>query len=296
MVRIPERVQRLAGIRVVSLPSVSFSPETVASGRVVDIQPLIALRNRYKMAESAQTAANARARESRSALERTRKLQTSGAVSSRQLQQARSGWVEENARRSARHAELALIREQATLGWGKVLARTFLDAKPGDYAEFASHRRVLIRVVLKPGTHLPESVKTIHISRASDRGQARAATLVSRAPGSAAGPQGESWFFSAPAADLWTGMKLSAWIPDSANKHSGLRIPAAAIVWHSGSPWIYVRHEQALFSRRKIIEYTDLGDVWFSRQPDTLVNQAVIQGAQTLLSEEYRWQIPDEDD
>ena len=73
-------------------------------------------------------------------------------------------------------------------------------------------------------------------------------------------------------------------------------MPASAIVWQQGRAWAYFRTGPQTFARRAMATnlpaprggYVEMGI------PDNA--EVVVEGAQTLLSEEFRTQMPTEQD
>jgi hypothetical protein len=75
-----------------------------------------------------------------------------------------------------------------------------------------------------------------------------------------------------------------------------VRVPERAVVWYGGRPWVYVEIQTGRFARRDVGQSRPQG-------PDRLVEAGldpgmplVVVGAQLLLSEEMRSNIPDEED
>ncbi len=90
-------------------------------------------------------------------------------------------------------------------------------------------------------------------------------------------------------------MRLIVWIPQSKTVQMGVRLPAESIIWYAGKPWAYVKLSEELFARRSVPRESELDDAWFVRDGFTTDEHIVVSGAQLLLSEEFRWQIPEED-
>jgi hypothetical protein len=73
-------------------------------------------------------------------------------------------------------------------------------------------------------------------------------------------------------------------------------VPTSAIVWHDGQPWVYREARDHGFVRVAVPAMPGAGSSLFVDSALTPGQRVVIRGAQTLLSEEFRQQIPDEDD
>jgi hypothetical protein len=108
--------------------------------------------------------------------------------------------------------------------------------------------------------------------------------------------QGESYYFQTGDKNIITGMNVTAWIPEQNKPITGVIIPKSALVWYMNQALVYLKTSEETFSRRTIDHYSTSADGYFI--PDAIKpgEQIVTKGAQMLLSEELRGQIPREDD
>jgi hypothetical protein len=287
--------QRQSGVEVFSPAPAQHDPETVAFAEVVDLAPLLALRSRYHEANAELQIARAALASSERALERLGLLhREAGNVSARQLQEAEAQRAADHARVQAAGARLTDARYALLQAWGPVLTGWALGSG-AELEPFVAGEAVLLQVALPPDRPLGAATTRIAIAPDGNRSGAGTAELVSKAPG-AGGTQGETWFFRAPAAGLRTGMRLQAWIPSGGDPLAGVVLPAAAVVWHGGRAWAYRRMDGEYFSRHLLEGVHPLGGDYFVADPSLAGIEVVARGAQTLLSEEFRGGIPDEDD
>jgi hypothetical protein len=287
--------QRQSGIEVFSPQPAQHVPETVAFAEVVDLAPLLALRSRYHEANAELQIARAALASSERALERLGMLhKDAGNVSARQLQEAEAQRAADHARVEAARARLTDARYALLQAWGPVLTEWALGSG-AELEPFVAGQAVLLQVALPPDRPLDRDTTRISVAADGNRSRAEAAELVSKAPG-AGGTQGETWFFRAPASGLRTGMRLQAWIPSGEEPLAGVMLPAAAVVWHGGRAWAYRRADGEYFSRHLLEDVHPMGGDYFVADPSLAGSEVVARGAQTLLSEEFRGRIPDEDD
>jgi hypothetical protein len=287
--------QRQAGIVATVLVPSRRAPELGAAALVVDLQPLLDLRERGRSLQAEREAARAEASASRQALERLSSLRRQDAASSRQ-------WQEANARAALGQSQLAAaesrwraLGSEARQQWGETLSRWALEPTDSGLEGLAGGRDRLLLVTLPPEGLAGAPPVRIFAGR-GERARAREARLVSAAPRSDSLLQGETYFYALPAEGLRTAMRLDAWLPRSGEAESGVDVPREAIVWRAGQPWLYVRTGPEGFERRALAAYRDLGGVWFVTAGVRAGEAVVTGGAQLLLSEEFRRQIPDEDD
>ena len=73
-------------------------------------------------------------------------------------------------------------------------------------------------------------------------------------------------------------------------------IPGSAIIWNNGQAWIYKETKKNKFLRQAIFNMEEVKDGWiveFKNEPPELI---VTNGAQLLLSEEYKHLIKNENE
>jgi hypothetical protein len=178
--------------------------------------------------------------------------------------------------------------------WGTQLTGWALDGGSEAFERLVSREQVLLLVSLRAGDTLPAGEEIIFVGRDQDRAQYARAELISPAPRTDPAFQGETWYFRADAGRLRTGMRVDALIRSGEGMREGVSVPARAIVWEGGRPWVYLQLDEERFARREIREYRESGDVWFVNGALRPGDRIVIAGAQMLLSEELRAQIPEE--
>ena len=108
--------------------------------------------------------------------------------------------------------------------------------------------------------------------------------------------QGASYLGLSRDEGLRVGMPLTIWIPQPTADIEGVLLPAAAIVWHRGQQWYYVAIAPGSFERRRLgpSHPHPLGVVLPAAHAPT--SAVVLRGSQLLLAEEFRGEIPEEDD
>ncbi len=72
-------------------------------------------------------------------------------------------------------------------------------------------------------------------------------------------------------------------------------IPDSAVVWLDGRAWAYVQKGRERFIRQEVSTNHPVGKGWFVTKNFQAGDYVVVQGAQLLLSEEFRAQIQIED-
>lgn len=296
LLQISAAKRRASGIATARIESIEFSAETHAFGSVVDLRPLLTLRARYAETKADLAATRATVAASRRAYQRLAELHRQDAISRYKLEDQHSRWQADTAQVDAASSRLRGIRENALQGWGKPITQWALDGDSETFRHILDGREALLLVALPSGVTLPEDLTTIQVENIGSVLKRRSAHYVSPAPMTDSATQGETYFFRTKGDNLRTGMRLAAWIPQPNRRTHGALIPASAVVWHGGRAWCYIQLDEERFVRRVLRRPVKRGSAWLVEDRFASNEKVVTVGAQLLLSEEFRGQIPDEDD
>ncbi len=294
---LPPEVQELAGIDTIAVERIQLEAEDKAIATVMDIRPLVELRARYKNSLAQQAIAATSLRNSAVNLDNLETLNAETTnVSKRDLQIARAKWEQDKALMDAEQVQLQNIREEMLQRWGSTLTEWALKSESTLFNRLLKQEDYLVMLSLRPEQVLTDEIAYVIVNRTGDRTSARKAYIVSVAPYSDTNLQGETYFLRTNAEKLRIGMRLHVWLPGTGYSGEGIGIPESAIVWYAGEAWAYVQIDAETFSRRNLESKADTGSGWLVKKHFQPGERIVISGAQTLLSEEFKWAIPDEDD
>lgn len=331
-VRLSAAAQRQVGLEVQLPEPAEFAPEAAWALTVVDPQPLLEWRGRLVTARQAVAQAAVAMQASDAERRRVQALfDDDRNASQRSLEQARAQAAADAAVWRGAQAQLASLRDGARAAWGPVLTGWLLPeeadgaavAPPsagvrprGDrLAALAAGREVILRAVLRADDAAPPPTR-LTLSRPG-RGAPVSAQALGPVPapaGTDPALSGRHLLYLAPGDGLAVGMRLTARGRGGAAQ-SGVAVPAGAVIWHAGQPWVYVRESATeaeapasaaraasapatavdRFQRRAVPGARRDGDRWFipGLEDDDPV---VTRGAQVLLSEELKFQIKNEND
>ncbi len=291
-VRLDAARAALAGVTATRLEPARRAPAAAAPAEVVDIQPLAALRDRYRERFFAARAAEVQLEAARRDHERLAALHRGNAdVSEKAALRAEADRDAARAERDRVRAELAALRARARREWGPALAGRAFSADGAGFAGLASGADSLLRAAAPPGAVAPGGARGAWF----EHGGARiAAEWLAPAPRAAGGGAGH--FFLARGAAAPAGLRLTLRIPLADEAAEGLALPPEAAVRAMGRDWVYVRAGADLFVRREVTLAGPLPDgrYWLAgREP---AGEVVTAGAAILYAEEFRSQIRNEDD
>ncbi|MGZ5050044.1 MAG: efflux RND transporter periplasmic adaptor subunit [Methylobacter sp.] len=295
-VSLSAKAQTTSGVQTMTLTPVSHHPEFTAYGKAVNIQPLVDLRHRYRVALSEHGGATARFKQAEQNVQRQQSLYQEGAASKHNLQVQQAQWQTDKAQVDASSAQGKAVLDEARLNWGKELADWALTGNTDRLNGFLSGQKRLLQITLPANRQLPDDIRSIYVEAAGNRGSAGKAELISIAPQTDASVQGESYFFEADGSRIRTGMRVVAWIPEQDEGRDGVIIPKSAVVWYMDQAFVYIKTADEQFNRRAIDHYSTTAGGYFVGSGLNAGEQLVTTGGQMLLSEELRGQIPDQDD
>ncbi len=291
-VRITEAARGAGGIEVSQAAAYVLHPYRDAFGTVVGLQPLLQLRNQLQAAAAEQSAARAVTTRAADELQRMRALYADDHnVSQRALQIAESEHASAQAHLAAAVAGVDNLQIQVRQGWGETLAAWAQEAAPGpQFAQLLERRAVLLQIA---SDAMPPA--TIEVSTAGLSDRSCAARYISPAPQVEPGTAGFAYFYRCDSTAWPVGARIQARLPLAGEGRRGVRVPAGALVWQGGKPWVYVQRDADRFQRHDASGAEAIGDDWFVPEVAAGV-RIVTAGAQILLSEEMRYQIKNENE
>ena len=289
-------LQKASGIQTVKLDASTYNEEFVAHGKVINIQALLALRNRYQLVSAERNNIQAKLNQAEQNVIRQKELYANGASSKRNLQEQEAQWQSYQSQIAGTDFQDNAIVNEATVLWGEHLTTWALAKSPTQLNNFLSHQEKLIQITLPSNKHLADDIKSIYIATSGDRAKAIKADYVSIAAQTESLSQGESYFFKTHAKNILSGMNIMAWIPEKSANVTGANFPKSALIWYMNQAFIYQKTSAETFVRRPLLNYSLLPNGSYHSQNLKADDEIVIEGAQMLLSEEFKGQIPKEGD
>ena len=293
--RLEPKIQQLVGVKTQILKAAPHQAEFIAYGAVLNPEPLLQLHQQYLAAQAQQDSAQAKYAESHLNLTRTEHLHHQDIISTRRLQEQQVQWQTDKASLNVSGNQQKTILAASRLNWGEILTEWFVIGHQQNADQFLNQDAQLLQISLPLNTSLGTTIKNIHVDEHGQREKAVVASLISIAPSVDPVSQGNRYFFKTTGRRLAYGAQLTAWIAADSPARSGILIPKSALVWHLGQAYIFLKTADNEFSRRQISEYKAEAQGYFiSDMPEQEI-EVVTTGAQTLLSEQLKTMIPDED-
>jgi biotin carboxyl carrier protein len=175
---------------------------------------------------------------------------------------------------------------------------TRLLARPGEIVqagqqllEITNFDRPLVRVTwTRDAPAAPPMELPLAAGASRDRAQARFV-----GPAQEADPvtRGQAYLYRvSDRGSRWRpGALLTAYVPDPAIARGGILVRASAVVQWDGLAWVYIRRAPGRYTRVRIDTDRPVSEGWLTRSGVAGGDAVVIEGAQQLLSEEFRAHI-----
>jgi len=295
-VEVTEAAQELASIKSQTLMESFHTPEMRASAVVIPTQDLQLARSRCVEAEMQHRLAQVNEQGMSKELSRLKTLQqATGSVASKEVNFAQSNLLVAQAESGLKqqlvnncHAE---IRQQ----WPAPIADWIIKGGE-DFNLLMAREQTVIKVILPVNQSLNQRATTIRWQQTNQENNVGQAQRLAAAFMADPVLSGETWYFLNKSSSLREGARLQVWVPNSDNALSGVMIPYQSVIWYAGQPWTYLRINDERFQRISLAEGIHSVEGIHLQRGIHPGDAIVTSGAQTLLSEEFKWQIHDEDD
>lgn len=258
-----------AGLVLAKPVAATVAPEVTGYAKVMDPSTLVTIGSELATAKAALDA-------SQKELARTQKLFSAGGNASAQ---------------SVETAEAAVARDTAALSSAqtRLLAAWGRDAVK-DLAAIAGaldQGGALVRIDLLPGEIVADAPKEAKLSLPGSA-PAFSAAVIGPAPTADAQVQGSSFLALVKDRAPSIGSALRATVPGVGEATAVLTIPRDAVVYHQGSPWIFVLGEEDTFERKLVALGRAVDGDRVAVSGVDADEQVVVAGAQQLLAAELQ--------
>ncbi|MFT5426011.1 MAG: hypothetical protein ACI9ZT_000952 [Gammaproteobacteria bacterium] len=297
-IQLDEDVVEVAGLKFEELESISIRPEFIAYAEVLDIAPLVSLKTDYQILLAEKKTLQNDLFNHNKILQRAEALHKSKGLSTRDLEINRADRDLKASALNANNTRINSFVYKAKSTWGDILSGlVFNDDKQSEFDMLASNQRSLILLSLPKNMTLNHQKQKVFVSNLNQRESAQAVSYIDQAKQVSSPLYGESYIYALESQKVRTGMSLFAWIEDGRNTTEGYFIPERAVIWYANEPWAYVKHGEDVFIRKPLGTAKKISNGWLLEDKILIGEDLLVtDGGQTLLSEEFKWAIPDEND
>ncbi len=297
VVRVSPESQKASGIAVDALRPGSSEAAVEAYGMVMNLQPLTEMRGRYLAAAAETRALRAVVAASESEFRRMELLfKDDRNVSEQAVRAAEGRYRSEQARQLAAEQTASSLLDSIRSAWGDTVTGWAASPDSKTMQALLQQSSFLVQLVLP--YDLPRSAirGRVTIAPAVSRENARPARFVADSPQVDPALPGETYFYMADGGGLRAGMRVLARVGLGGAAVPGVIVPPAAVVWHAGKAWVYVKDDERTFARHEVSTAQELDGGWFNAGGFDADDEVVVSGAQLLLSEELKYQIRNENE
>ena len=298
VVRISAQSQKAAGIAVQTLKSAKREAASEAYGMVVNLQPLAELRGRYLAATAESRAARATLAVAESDYRRMELLfRDDRNVSEQAMRAAQARYQSELARQAAADQAATSLRDAIRATWGETVTGWAVNPDSQTMRSLLQHTASLVQLVFPYDLPRAAAHGKIAVAPAMARENSHPASFVADSPQIDPAYPGETYFYLVNGGGLRSGMRVAARIRMDGAPVSGVIVPSAAVIWHAGKAWAYVRDDdEDSFARFEVSTADEMEGGWFNATGFDDDDEVVVSGAQLLLSEELKYQIRNENE
>jgi hypothetical protein len=292
VVTIDKAAQDSIGLKTVAPKRAPYQDQIRAFGTVLDLASLTTLNTNYVAADSQLKTTEAKLAASLPAYERAQALYAKNFGNLVQVQTTAAALEGDKAAVAAAQSQVRTLAATAIQEWGPVIGRALVK-QAGLVTRLIERQEFLLQITLPPGETIDAPpTASVEVGGSSRRAQVR---YISPATRTDPKIQGLSFFYAAAAnSGMLPGMNARAFL-STGKPVDGFVIPPSAVLWWSGHAWVYVKTGDDGFTRRQIPTDTPADHEGGFVVPVSTFSEAqpaiVSQGAQLLLSEEFRAQI-----
>ena len=293
-----EKVAEASGLKFESLKSISIRPEFIAYAEVVDVQPLVSLKAEHQDLLAERKVLQNDLYNHNKILERAEALHKVKSLSTRDLEKTRFERDQKASEINAANTRVNGFVFKVKSNWGDIISKLILDKEQQDaFNEVAAQQKAFILLSLPKSESLDPQNQSVFVSGVNNRESAQKVAYLDQAKMVNNPLYGESYFYFLDSQKVRSGMRLFAWIEESGNISEGYFITDKAVLWYANEPWIYVKHGEELFIRKPLGNAKKIDNGWLLEDKMLVGDDLLVtEGGQTLLSEEFKWAIPDEND
>jgi hypothetical protein len=292
LIRLDARTQVREGIEAAPVQQISRRVELHGTAVILPVGDVAVLRHSYLAAQSKLQRDQVNLKVASNQDERTKKLYRQNQnMSLKAMQDADAAWRTDQAQVAADKQDAELQLETVRQRWGRAVADWVAHSTPALEAAL-EQRAFLAQVIFPPGQVAKPPAK---LSLVTPGNRLAPAQLAGPMPQVNPQIQGVSFLYvvsSRPG--MAAGMNLAVLVPVGPLLRGSV-VPDGAVVWWQGKAWAYQESSDNTFTRREVPTQNPVGGGYFVPGNAFADTKIVMAGAQSLLSEEFRTQIQQED-
>ena len=289
-----EKTQKLIGLKVQNINSKVYAFNREFPGMIMPVTELIEAQRDTKILNLAISETSSRLNQRKQDLSRILNLFKAGKkASSRQLELAELEVKESEKVLKELIEEKEFLKLQIKADWSENISE-LLGSENRNFISILNKKTQIARFAIREKKIQIKNTKW-WVNKVGENSNNRIkARLMGSAGSTVIGDIGEAWLVESKSLNLPSNSPVLV-IAESSRKLEGVEIPADSVVRYAGKSWVYLQTQSDEFERRNISENFPTSAGFFTTEliKDNII---VTAGAQTLLSEELKHLITNENE
>lgn len=295
------KIQKNSGIKTQVVQSSNYKKNLTNYATVLNIDILIEQKNRFNEIKNQINILTNELDKDKKNYERFKFLNDDNKnVSDKALQEVRVTYENTKIKLLATQELVSGIKQNIRAQWGETILSMIDKGIKKELFEFLLEDKArIVKVTLAENTS-NEPPKNISLALIDSPDEKFLANYLAEAPTLDKSLKGKTFFYIVFSNKLRIDSKVIANLvmdnlPSNSDRY--LAIPKEAVIWNAGQAWVYIKTDENKFVRKVIETDNESPNGWVIKEEEIKENDLiVINGAQLLLSEEFKYQIKNEND
>ena len=295
------KIQKNSGIKTQVVQSSNYKKNLTNYATVLNIDILIEQKNRLNEIKNQINILTNELDKDKKNYERFKFLNDDNKnVSDKALQEVRVTYENTKIKLLATQELVSGIKQNIRAQWGETILSMIDKGIKKELFEFLLEDKArIVKVTLAENTS-NEPPKNISLALIDSPDEKFLANYLAEAPTLDKSLKGKTFFYIVFSNKLRIDSKVIANLvmdnlPSNSDRY--LAIPKEAVIWNAGQAWVYIKTDENKFVRKVIETDNESPNGWVIKEEEIKENDLiVINGAQLLLSEEFKYQIKNEND
>lgn len=294
-------IQSNSGIKTSPIQSSVYKKNLTNYATVLNIDFLIEQKNRFNEIKNQISLLTNELDRDKKNYERFKLLNDDNKnVSDKALQEVKVNYENTRIKLNATQELVSGIKQNIRAQWGETILSMIDQGLKKELFEFLLQGKArIVKVTLSENTD-NEPPKNISLALIDNLSEKFLANYLAESPTLDKSLKGKTYFYIVYSNKLRIDSKVIASLVQeniSSESEKYLAIPKEAVVWNAGQAWIYIKTGDNKFLRKVIQTDNESPNGWIIKEEHIKENDLiVINGAQLLLSEEFKYQIKNEND
>tara|TARA_B110000967_G_C18855757_1_gene547121 strand:+ start:826 stop:1896 length:1071 start_codon:yes stop_codon:yes gene_type:complete len=299
LIKLPKSVEKNSSIKFTELTKTSFVDNSIFYGESTNVSPLINLNTKLlivlnkKDQLSINLEAEADYLKKLIILNEDNKNISDAVVGDKEIE-IKS--IESNI--DVLKKDKAFIMETIKNEWGSKFYQIFNDRKSNKLKDIISGKAKLVKITFSPNQISQEIPKKINISSIAQITSNYEALYFSDSPEVDVSRSGKSFYYLVYDNKILNGEKFTGHSLASPEDQHFLFVPKESVIWSNGMPWAYTHIiNTGKYIKKSLSGLKEANNGWIIEEGNFKAGDLIVtEGAQLLLSEEFKYQIKNENE